>query len=124
MSKAIEGMLYATPNSKRERYYSPAGSRYRNEYEIEINKKGHKSLHKVGEKDEWTEIQSYKDECDIGNIIAKAAAGDLNILNQRKANAALPSALVMECFVITNMVHLNTQLPSRGGLKERRCQQG
>ena len=84
MSRAIEGMTFGTQYSKRERYYSPSGSKFRNEYEIEINKKGHKSLHKTGEKDQWSEIQSYKDECDIGNIIARAAAGDLNALNQRK----------------------------------------
>ena len=59
-------------------------SSFRNEYEITIDKKGHKTLHKTGEKNIWEEIQSYKDECDIGNIIARAAAGDLNALNQRK----------------------------------------
>lgn len=84
MSRAIEGIIYATPNSKRERYYSDPGSRFRNEYEITIDKKGHKTLHKTGEKNVWEDIQSYKDECDIGNIIARAAAGDLNALNQRK----------------------------------------
>ena len=84
MSRAIEGMTFGTQYTKRERYYSPSGSKFRNEYKIEIDKKGHKSLHKVGEKDIWSEIQSYKEECDIGNIIARAAAGDLNALNQRK----------------------------------------
>ena len=84
MSRKIEGMRFATPFSKRERYYSDPGSHYRNEYEITIDKKGHKSLHKTGEVDQWEEIQSYKEECDIGNIIARAAAGDLNALNQRK----------------------------------------
>ena len=84
MSRAIEGMTFGTQYTKIERYYSPSGSKFRNEYKIERDKKGHKSLHKVGEKDIWSEIQSYKEECDIGNIIARAAAGDLNALNQRK----------------------------------------
>ena len=55
-----------------------------NDYQIEIDKRGHKSLHKIGEHDIWEEIQSYKEECSIDNILARAAAGDPNALNQRK----------------------------------------
>lgn len=55
-----------------------------NDYQITIDKRGHKNLHKVGEHDIWEEIQSYKEECSIDNILARAAAGDPNALNQRK----------------------------------------
>ena len=85
MSVKIEGRPFATQYDKRPRFHTDAGSREANTYEIEIDKKtGHKKLICTGTKDIWTDIQSYKDECDIGQIIARAAAGDLNALNQRK----------------------------------------
>ena len=85
MSVKIEGKPFATQYDERPRFYSDPGSREANTYEIEIDKiTGHKKLKCTGTKDIWTDIQSYKEECDIGNIIARAAAGDLNALNQRK----------------------------------------
>lgn len=71
--------------TKRPRYFTNPGSKMKNDYQIEIDKKGHKSLHKVGEHNIWDEIQSYKEECSIENILARASAGDPNALNQRKA---------------------------------------
>lgn len=54
-----------------------------NDYEIQIDKKGHKTLKQVGEHDIYEEIQSFLEETKIENILARAAAGDLNTLNQR-----------------------------------------
>lgn len=86
MSVKIEGSKFSTQyDRKPKRYYSDPGSREANTYEIQIDKKtGHKTLICTGTKDIWTDIQSYKDECDIAQIMARAAAGDLNALNQRK----------------------------------------
>lgn len=81
----MEKCPYRHRSSLRERVFSNPGSRMKNDYQIEIDKKGHKSLHKVGEHNAWEEIQSYKEECSIENILARASAGDPNALNQRKA---------------------------------------
>ena len=80
----MEKCPFVSRLTKRPRYYTDPGSRISNDYQIEIDKRGHKSLHKVGEHDIWEEIQSYKEECSIDNILARAAAGDPNALNQRK----------------------------------------
>ena len=84
MSRAIEGTTFATPLTKRGRFYSPIGSTEANDYQIQIDKKGHKVLKLVGTHDIYEEIQSYKDECSIENILARAAAGDVDALNRRQ----------------------------------------
>lgn len=86
MSLKIEGSKFSTIyNRVPKRYYTDPGSREANTYEVQIDKRtGHKKLICTGTKDIWTDIQSYKDECDIAQIMARAAAGDLNALNQRK----------------------------------------
>lgn len=84
MSRQVEGAKFATAYTKRPRFRAPEGSRMRNDYEIQIDKKGHKSLKCVGEHDIYEEIQSYAEECKIENILARAAAGDVNALNQRQ----------------------------------------
>ena len=76
---------FATPYTRvGTHFYAPEGSRMAKEYEIKIDKKGHKVLTYVGEHDIYPEIQSYAEECKIENIIARAAAGDINALNARK----------------------------------------
>lgn len=80
----MEKIPFVSRLSERPRYYSDPGSRMANDYQITIDKKGHKTLHKVGEHNIWNEIQSYKEECSIENILAKAAAGDIQALNARK----------------------------------------
>lgn len=79
-----EKVFFASLLTKKERYFSDPGSREANDYRVEINDKGHKTLKFIGTHDIYQEIQSYADECKIENIIARAAAGDPNILNQRK----------------------------------------
>lgn len=77
---------FATPYTRiGTHYYAPEGSRMANDYEIKIDKKGHKVLTCVGQHDIYPEIQSYAEECKIENIIARAAAGDMNALNARQA---------------------------------------
>lgn len=87
MSRLMKGEAkFATPYTRvGSHYYAPEGSRMANDYEIKIDKKGHKVLTCVGQHDIYPEIQSYADECKIENIIARAAAGDVNALNARRA---------------------------------------
>ena len=85
MSRQIEGKtIFASLLTKRPRYYTDPGSHEAEIYEMTIDKKGHKALVCTGTKDIWEEMQSYKDECDIKQIVARAAAGDYEALNQRQ----------------------------------------
>lgn len=70
--------------SKRERHFAPAGSRMADDFEVQIDERGHKVLVKVGEHDIYEEIQSYLEETKIENILARAAGGDVEALNQRQ----------------------------------------
>ena len=83
MSRKLDGVAFATQYTARPHYYAPEGSRMHNDYEITIDKRGHKVLKCVGEHDIYEEIQSYAEECKIENILARAAAGDAAALNQR-----------------------------------------
>ena len=81
----MKGDKFATPYTRiGSHFYAPEGSRIKDDYEIRIDKKGHKVLVKVGEHDIYPEIQSYAEECKIENIIARAAAGDAMALNARQ----------------------------------------
>lgn len=105
MSVKIEGRPFGTQYTERPRFYTNPGTREENTYEIEVDKKtGHKKLICTGKKDIWTEIQSYKDECDIGQIIARAMAGDLNALNQRKGFYADISETPRDLFEAQNNI--------------------
>ena len=75
--------MFASRTTNRPRFYSNTGSRERNDYQIQIDKKGHKVLKQIGSHDIYQEIQSYAEECKIENILARAAAGDVAALNQR-----------------------------------------
>lgn len=74
--------------TKRERHYAPSGSRMADDFEIQIDERGHKKLVKTGEHDIYEEIQSYLEETKIENILARAAAGDIDALNQRQGTYA------------------------------------
>lgn len=82
MSRKVEGVPFRSLLTAHERFNCPEGSREADTFEIRINKKGQKSLEWVGTHDIYQDIQSYKEECSIENIIARAAAGDLNALNK------------------------------------------
>lgn len=83
MSRKLDGTNFASRTTERPRFYANAGSRERNDYQIQIDKKGHKILKQTGSHDIYQEIQSYHEECKIENILARAAAGDINALNQK-----------------------------------------
>lgn len=78
----LDGPAFRSLLGPHKRFHCPAGSRDADTFEIQIDKKGHKSLKWVGTHDIYQDIQSYKEECSIENIIARAAAGDLNALNR------------------------------------------
>ena len=83
-----EKIFFSSLLTKKERHFSNPGSREANDYRVEIDDKGHKTLKFIGTHDIYQDIQSYAEECKIENIIARAAAGDPEALNQRRGTYA------------------------------------
>lgn len=79
-----EKIFFSSLLTKKERHFSNPGSREANDYRVEIDDKGHKTLNFIGTHDIYQDIQSYAEDCKIENIIARAAAGDPDALNQRR----------------------------------------
>lgn len=83
-----EKIFFSSLLTKKERHFTDPGSREANDYRVEIDDKGHKTLKFIGTHDIYQDIQSYAEDLKIENIIARAAAGDPNALNQRRGTYA------------------------------------
>lgn len=68
----------------RVRFFTPAGSRFLNTYQEEINKKGQLHLVKTGQTNVYEKIQADLESSKIENILHQVAMGDLSVLNQRE----------------------------------------
>lgn len=71
--------------SERVRMHAPVGSKFAPEYEIRIDKKGHKTLEQTGETNIYEKTQADLEECMIENIITRIMQGDISALNKAKA---------------------------------------
>lgn len=80
----MKELPFVSRTSQQGHFYCESGSPMQPIYEMSLDERGHKVLKKVGEKDVTVEIQSYYEDTKIENIIAKCAAGDRDILNQRQ----------------------------------------
>ena len=60
---------------------TPVGSRMRSRYRKDCRENPPKLI-KVGETDQYSFIQSFKDSCDIGRIVERAIAGDTSVLQR------------------------------------------
>lgn len=68
-----------------ERFVSENGSPVLDQYEYGIDKQGRKILRLKEEKDKvYEKIQSFREQTDINNIMARFALGDENVLNVNK----------------------------------------
>lgn len=83
---------------------TPAGTRYINTYQEEIDKKGKLKLVKSGETNVYEIIQSHAEECKIENILHAVAMGDLNALNQREATYCDATTLPKNLMEAQNLV--------------------
>lgn len=63
---------------------SNPGTRYQTTYRSAFNKDNVLSLVEAGKIDTYAEIQSHAASVDINNIIARAAAGDVSVLNRNQ----------------------------------------
>lgn len=108
-------MNFRTAYSEPIRYTTEPGSRMANDYEVQLDKKGHKKLVKIGEHDIYEEIQSYLEETKIENILARAAAGDIEALNARNGAYAditdAPATLAEAHQMIISLENKFKQLP-------------
>lgn len=68
----------------RVRVFTPAGTKYLNTYQEEIDKKGQLHLVKVGQTNVYEKIQADLESTRIENILHQVAMGDLSVLNQRE----------------------------------------
>lgn len=66
--------------------HTPIGSKFHNDYEIQISENGHKVLVKVGEHNEYEKIQEHLEETLIENILQRAELGDPLALEARKGS--------------------------------------
>lgn len=60
---------------------SPVGTRLRARFRKDCRENPPK-LVKIGETNQYEIIQSYKDSCDISKLVARAAAGDISVLQR------------------------------------------
>lgn len=68
----------------RVRMFTPAGTRYLNVYQEELDKKGRLHLVKTGQTNVYEKIQADLESTKIENILHQVAMGDLSVLNQRE----------------------------------------
>lgn len=81
MSKPVFDTMYSRRGSH---FYSDPGSQWAKDFEIQVDEKGHKTLVESGKHNIYDEIQSYAEDTKIETIMARAAAGDMEVLNARK----------------------------------------
>lgn len=68
--------LFYTPLNRPFRRTSPVGSRIKKKYQLETDPDGRRILVETGVTDVYEQIQSYKNECLIENIVKRHLAGD------------------------------------------------
>lgn len=76
-------MKFTSAYAERKTTFQPIGSKFMDTYEYTIDKKGHKSLVKTGEKDIYTPIQESLEGTLIENVLQRAMLGDPMALEQR-----------------------------------------
>lgn len=62
------------------RTFAPSGNRFKTTYQLQIEPDGRKILVETGTIDIYEQIQSFKNECLIENIVKRALAGDVSAL--------------------------------------------
>ena len=106
---------YRTAYSEQIRFYSPTGNGMQDEYGYEVNAKGQKELVKTGEKNLYLEIQSYKEDCLIENILQRAAVGDMRDFRPQGIYAdttKLPKNMIDAKKAMVNLENTWNKLPN------------
>lgn len=88
-------MIFFSRSNPRFIVPCPEGDRMRDDKALVIDIKGNKSLKKVGETDQYAVIQSYKEGCDIKNLIETYAVTKDTRVFQRKTGSVFGDATVL-----------------------------
>ena len=96
-------MLYTLFNRPPKKK-TPAGTRYINTYQEEINKKGQKGLVKIGETNVYEKIQADFESTKIENILHAVAMGDYSALKTREATYADATTMPKSLMEAQNLV--------------------
>ena len=80
MATATAKQSFLTAYSERPVLFTPAGSTEENVFQYEINKYGLKELVVTGTRKIQEEINSYREETEIENVLARCIAGDSSML--------------------------------------------
>lgn len=79
----IKTFSYFDKLERKSGYISPTGDGYIDEYQLRINKEtGEEELIKIGKRNIYEEIQSFKESADITNIISRFMNGESDLLHQ------------------------------------------
>ena len=78
-----EKTKFASMYNRTETIEAPTGTEFDKTYTMFIDENGHKNLKCTGETNRYAKIQTYKEECLIENILARATL-DPSVLNARK----------------------------------------
>lgn len=78
--------MFNSRTNKAETIPAPSGKKFTNEYSMQIDEKGHKTLKKVGETNVYQKIQEGLEDTLIENILTRAALGDNKALNRIQGN--------------------------------------
>jgi hypothetical protein len=83
---------------------NPSGDSVVQEYELEYSPQGVPHLVPTGTYDLYDVIQSFRDECDLGNIFQRYANGDVMALNKRQGVYADISEMPQDVFTAANLL--------------------
>lgn len=73
-------MVFRSAYSKHVRSLSPCGCRFYKEARVVFSPDGNLSLEYMKERDRYAEIQSYKESCDVNNLVKRYENGDQTAL--------------------------------------------
>lgn len=82
MAASKEAINFFSRYNRPKAIPNETGTEFDKTYNVEIDKNGHKELKETGKTNRYEKIQSFKEECEIANILVRATV-DPTILNQR-----------------------------------------
>lgn len=81
-NKSDNIIVFPTKYTERKRTRSKVGSRLQPTYKMHVDDFGKRELKEVGKVDIYSQIQSYKDSCDINLLLQRFARGDESALSK------------------------------------------
>lgn len=86
-------------------FYSNPGSPIKVHFDSKIDKNGNVIVYENGQENLYEQIQSYADSCNINLLVKRFEQGDINALNQRKAEFMDLTEMPNDYFEMVNKVN-------------------